>query len=284
MRVFLLHGLGADSRAFQRFERMLHDDWSIESLDLLGHGDAPKPITGYSQADHANYIAGVITSRLGLANPTEAIADPPVVVGHSYGAAVGTTLAATYPNLVRSLVLLDPIVDPRARRQSRRDEQQARDEHQPTHTLRADPLAAAMHPAHVEAAAADSMTSPERASGTQQMIEARRSGSMAETVHRLFARESEALRNWVISTWERMAVGVVDELDPDWMQYAPSVVCPVTIIHGQPELGGGGDEAASFFANPEVISIDGAGHYLHATHARQTAGAVIEAVNRSTAT
>ena len=264
MRVFLLHGLGADSRAFQRFERLLHDGWQIESLDLLGHGHAPKPVTGYSQAHHADYIAAQLAERLGLDSPQQVPAAPVVIVGHSYGAAVGTTLAARYPHLVARLVLLDPIVDPRARRGS---------------NTRPDPLAAAMHPAHVAAAASDSMLSAERASGTQQMIAARTSGSMAETVHRLFARESEALRMWVIETWERMAVGVVEELDPDWMQYAPRVTCPVTIIHGQVELGGGGDEAAEYFAHPSVVSIDGAGHYLHATHARQTAQAVVDAVH-----
>ena len=264
MRVFLLHGLGADSRAFQRFERLLHDGWSIESLDLLGHGEAPKPASGYSQRQHADYIASVIAERLGLASVHDTPQPAPVIVGHSYGAAVGTTLAACYPNLVQKLVLLDPIVDPRASRRGDR---------------RADPLAAAMHPHHVEATAADSMQSPNRASGTQQMIEARRTGSMADTVHRLFARESAALRAWVIDTWERMAVGVVEELDPDWMQYAPRVSCPVTVIHGQVELGGGGSEAADYFPQATVVSIEGAGHYLHATHARPTAEAVIAAVH-----
>lgn len=263
MRVFLLHGLGADSRAFQRFERLLHDGWQIESLDLLGHGNAPKPETGYSQANHAEYIATQLAERLGLDSPGQAPSEPAVIVGHSYGAAVGTTLAARYPHLVARLVLLDPIVDPRARRGGSR---------------RPDPLAAAMHPSYVEAAAADSMLSADRASGTQQMIDARKTGSMAETVHRLFARESDALRAWVIETWERMAVGVVEELDPDWMQYAPHVSCPVTIVHGQVELGGGGDEAAEHFAHARVVSIEGAGHYLHATHARQTAQAVVDAI------
>ena len=237
IQVLLLHGLGADRRAFQRFERFLPDAWDTHAVDLLGHGDAPKPAHGYSLGDHANYIADVIAELHGLSSPAEAITDPPVVVGHSYGAATAVVLAASYPNLVRALVLLDPV-------------------------LRLD------HPVN----GADE-------TATGQMLRARREGTLDEVVPRLFSREGSALRAWIIETWQRMAVGVIDELDGSWAEHAQDVECPVTIVHGDRELGGGGTSADGLFPQGRLVRIEGAGHYLHATHVREVSAAVIAAVD-----
>jgi pimeloyl-ACP methyl ester carboxylesterase len=228
-RVFLLHGLGADRRAFQRFERLLPADWDIESLDLLGHGSAPHPDHGYSLDAHAAYIAEVIR-QCGVTP-----AAPCVLVGHSYGAATAVAVAATEPALVSGIVLLDPVV--------RLDTQGHGD---------------------------DSLTAA--------MIRARRNGTLDETVNTGYPDASDALRKWTVSTWQAMALGVVDEIDPDWMRFADRVTCRVTIIHGDLDVGGAGDLAADYFDEPVITRIAGAGHYLHATHARETAGAVASAV------
>lgn len=217
--VRLLHGLGADRRAFQRFERLLPGEWDVASLDLLGHGDAPKPANGYSLDEHAAYVEQLV----------EPIA-PLVLIGHSYGAATSVAVAARRPELVRGIVLLDPIV-----RMSRDDP----------------------------------------GAGTGAMMAAKRSGRLEAQVADLYPDASPALRAWTVETWERMAVGVIDELDPDWMRFADRVTCPVAIVHGELELGGGGDLAADWFDEPVVTPIVGAGHYLHATHARETAAAIV---------
>lgn len=220
--VRLLHGLGADHRAFQRFERLLPATWDAQSLDLLGHGEAPHPKRGYSLDDHAAYVE----SRI--------IHDAPVVlVGHSYGAATSVAVAARAPRLISSIVLLDPIV--------------------------------ALDP-------------DRRGSGTVRMIDAKRADTLADTVAAMYPDASSALRDWTIATWEAMSIGVVDELDSDWMRFADQVICPVTIIHGELGLGGGGDLAADWFDEPVTVGIAGAGHYLHATHARLVASAVVHAV------
>lgn len=221
-RVYLLHGLGADRRAFQRFERLLPDTWDVTAIDLLGHGDAPKPDHGYALDDHARYVASVIEPSA-----------PVVLVGHSYGAATSVAVAATRPEMVAGIVLLDPIV-------------------------------------HFSAGDANSPTA--------QMIRARRDGTLAQVVPELFPLSSPALQHWTIDTWQRMHVGVVDEIDNAWTRFADRVTCPVAIIHGELGLGGGGDVAADWFDEPEVVEITGAGHYLHATHAREVAAAVAAAV------
>jgi hypothetical protein len=96
-------------------------------------------------------------------------------------------------------------------------------------------------------------------------------------VAELFPDASPALLAWTVDTWERMSVGVVDELDTDWTRFADQVTCPVAIVHGELELGGGGDLAADWFDEPVVRQVTGAGHYLHATHARETAAAIVDA-------
>ena len=110
------------------------------------------------------------------------------------------------------------------------------------------------------------------------MIAAKRDGVLAERVAELFPDASSALQQWTVETWEQMSIGVVDEFDPDWMRFADRVTCPVAIVHGELELGGGGDLAADWFDEPCVRQVDGAGHYLHATHARETAAAIVACV------
>jgi pimeloyl-ACP methyl ester carboxylesterase len=250
-RLVLLHGLGADHRAFQRFERLLPEEWDVRALDLLGHGDAPKPDQGYSLDAHAEHIAG----RLAELWP-DTTDNPPVLAGHSYGAATGVGVASRHPQLVRALVLLDPIVRLGSR-------------------AGADPLTSSHHPGRERAGVADDH---ELGSATEQMFRARREGTMAETVERLYSRESPALKRWIVDTWQAMAVGVLDEFDGDWMRFAAHVTCPVTIIHGELERGGGGDLSADWFDEPRVVPITGAGHYLHATHARDVARELVSAV------
>jgi len=65
-------------------------------LDQRAHGKSEAPAHGYSLADLAEDAAGL----LGALDFTCS-----AVVGHSIGASVGLTLAATYPHLVTRLVL-----------------------------------------------------------------------------------------------------------------------------------------------------------------------------------
>jgi pyruvate dehydrogenase E2 component (dihydrolipoamide acetyltransferase) len=71
------------------------------ALDLPGHGQSDKPAPDafdYSVDGMASAVAGAIEA-MGL--------EPAVLVGHSLGGAVATTIALARPGLVRGLVLLD---------------------------------------------------------------------------------------------------------------------------------------------------------------------------------
>jgi len=93
-----LHGWGRDHRDFLGvlggYPQLL--------IDLPGFGVSPAPTATWGAADYAACVAAVLDSRA-AAEPAEA--QPPVVVGHSFGGRVAVCLAASRPDLVRALVL-----------------------------------------------------------------------------------------------------------------------------------------------------------------------------------
>jgi pimeloyl-ACP methyl ester carboxylesterase len=224
MDVVLLHGLGADKRAWQRFVRLLPSEWNVEPIDLLGHGDAPKPDTGYGLAEYGRYVA------------TQLPAGGATIVGHSLGASAGVACAALHPDLVEQLVLLDPPL--------------------PGGTV-----------------------SFKTGGRTKRMIESKLGGAdMRVTIDELFPEFSEPLRAWTAETWQQMAPGAVRELDHDWSVFAAGVRCHVDVLHGDVEHGGYGPGGAGQFASSHEFRVEGAGHYLHATHARFVADIVSDCV------
>lgn len=95
-RVLAVHGLTGHGRRWQTLADEYLSDVAVAAPDLIGHGrstwSAPWTIGANAAA-----LADLLT-------------DPAVVVGHSFGGAVALQLAATRPDLVAGLVLLDPAV------------------------------------------------------------------------------------------------------------------------------------------------------------------------------
>ncbi|HZO72635.1 MAG TPA: alpha/beta hydrolase [Ktedonobacteraceae bacterium] len=97
--IVLLHGLASASHIWNLVApRLVAQGHSVTVLDQRGHGESDKPDSGYDFAtivadDHAAFQALEI--------------ERPVVVGHSWGAAVALHYAVTYPGQVSSLVLVD---------------------------------------------------------------------------------------------------------------------------------------------------------------------------------
>jgi pimeloyl-ACP methyl ester carboxylesterase len=95
--VFLLHGLSSNARVWARLAaRLPHRQ--IVALDQRSHGLSDRPPTGNALedvvADAAHAIRKLAPCR-------------PLVVGHSWGAAVALSLAAAHPELVSGLVVVD---------------------------------------------------------------------------------------------------------------------------------------------------------------------------------
>ncbi len=104
-RVFV-HGLGGDSAATWPglVDRLKPLGRRSLQVDLLGHGRSEAPAGfGYTLAEHADTVARVVDQVVG---------EPVDVVGHSMGGSISIVLAARRPDLARSLLLVEPNLDP----------------------------------------------------------------------------------------------------------------------------------------------------------------------------
>lgn len=95
--VVLLHGLASSIYTWKDVMPALARDHDVVALDLPGFGESDQP----PDLDPARYPAVVLglMDRLGLG--------PAALVGNSLGGAVAVTIAATHPERVAALVLLD---------------------------------------------------------------------------------------------------------------------------------------------------------------------------------
>jgi lipase len=100
VRVLAIHGLTGHGQRWQRFAAEQLPEIAVAAPDLLGHGRS-------SWAAPWTIDANVAALSALLAEQADAAV---LVVGHSFGAAVALQLAATHPDLVAALVLLDPAV------------------------------------------------------------------------------------------------------------------------------------------------------------------------------
>ena len=96
----LIHGWACDSHDWMWLSPALERDHRVIAADLRGHGRSSVPPTGFTPPRFAADLARLID---GLG------AGPAVVVGHSLGTVVASTLAVERSDLVRALVLVDPV-------------------------------------------------------------------------------------------------------------------------------------------------------------------------------
>jgi pimeloyl-ACP methyl ester carboxylesterase len=92
------HGLTANARMFEPLANLLTPDYRVIAVDLRGRGLSDKPSAGYSMAEHAADIIGLMDA-LGL--------ERCIVGGHSFGGLLTIFLAAEYGERVERAILLD---------------------------------------------------------------------------------------------------------------------------------------------------------------------------------
>lgn len=93
------HGVTDNGLSWQRVAREFEQDYDVILYDQRGHGLSDAPPVGYTFADHAEDLAGLIIA-LNL--------EKPHIIGHSGGAVAAAFVAAEYPQIAASLVLEDP--------------------------------------------------------------------------------------------------------------------------------------------------------------------------------
>ena len=96
--VVALHGLTSTYVSFMGVAERLAGRRPLFALDVRGRGDSDKPDGPYGMAQHARDVAQAMRA-MGLG--------PSIIVGHSMGAFIAAALAASEPELVAGLILVD---------------------------------------------------------------------------------------------------------------------------------------------------------------------------------
>lgn len=105
--VVLLHGLMGFAANWGKIWPDLHARRPVLVLDQRGHGKSPKPKTGYTPTDYAKDLKGLV-ELLGWTRCH--------LVGHSMGGRVALRFCSLYPELAASLTLEDSGADARPER------------------------------------------------------------------------------------------------------------------------------------------------------------------------
>jgi pimeloyl-ACP methyl ester carboxylesterase len=94
----LLHGLASQSHIFDLVAPRLAQNYRVVALDQRGHGASAKPDSGYDfKSVMDDLLAFLVAMKFKRA----------IFVGHSWGGNVALQFAATYPERVTALVLID---------------------------------------------------------------------------------------------------------------------------------------------------------------------------------
>ncbi len=98
--VLLLHGLGGNLAVwFLYLVDQMRDSFRLTAVDLRGHGKSDVPPTGYTTADMAKDLAGLM----------DALDMPKAhLIGHSFGADIALHFTVLYPERTGRLVVLEP--------------------------------------------------------------------------------------------------------------------------------------------------------------------------------
>ncbi|HSB40766.1 MAG TPA: alpha/beta hydrolase [Methylomirabilota bacterium] len=103
--VVCIHGLTANHTCWASVADLLSPAHRLIAYDLRGRGESDKPEHGYSLALHGEDLLGLL-DHFGLGKA--------VLIGHSLGAHIAVRFAATHPERVAKLVLVDGGIDVRA--------------------------------------------------------------------------------------------------------------------------------------------------------------------------
>lgn len=94
----LLHGGGSRWQTWLPVIPSLIPRWHVLAVDQRGHGESSRTPGRYAIADYAEDTAEFLEKVAGR---------PSILVGHSMGGMIALTVASTWPQIVRALVLED---------------------------------------------------------------------------------------------------------------------------------------------------------------------------------
>jgi pimeloyl-ACP methyl ester carboxylesterase len=104
--IVLVHGIGMSHRSFHRVQAALSRTHRTVAVDLPGFGGLPSAGRRFEEHEYADLVVRAVTARGGR---------DLVVLGQSMGTQIAVEAALRHPDVVRSVVLVGPVVDDRRR-------------------------------------------------------------------------------------------------------------------------------------------------------------------------
>lgn len=95
----LLHGITDSGACWGRTADALAERFTVYALDQRGHGESDAPPHQFTYADYVSDIVELLRVNGHKRG---------IIIGHSFGAIIAMAMAASYPDCVSKLVLIDP--------------------------------------------------------------------------------------------------------------------------------------------------------------------------------
>jgi pimeloyl-ACP methyl ester carboxylesterase len=244
--VVLVHGGRDHARNWDWVARELRHEWHLVAPDLRGHGDSGWAVGGmYAIADFV----------LDLANLIEALGPEPVVlIGHSLGGAVSLMYTGIYPERVRKLVAIEGLGPPPAMLEKLRGRPPEARMREWIGQMRQLGSRQPKRYASFEAAAArmreeNSFLSSEQAKHL--------------TIHSV-NRNEDGTWSWKFDNYVRTFAPYrfdVDDMRALWSR----ITCPTLLVRGADSWASDPvkDGRITPFADARLVTIPGAGHWVH---------------------
>jgi pimeloyl-ACP methyl ester carboxylesterase len=244
--VVLVHGGRDHARNWDWVARELRHEWHLVAPDLRGHGDSAWAVGGmYAVADFV----------LDLANLIEALGPEPVVlIGHSLGGAVSLMYTGIYPERVRKLVAIEGLGPPPSMLEK----------------LRGRPPEARMREwigqmRQLGSRQPKRYPSFEAAAARMREENSFLSGEQAKhlTIHSV-NRNEDGTWSWKFDNYVRTFAPYrfdVDDMRALWSR----ITCPTLLVRGADSWASDPvqDGRITPFADARLVTIPGAGHWVH---------------------
>lgn len=99
--ILLIHGFGGTYSGLEELSELLSQNFAVLGVDLPGYG-LSEPLRGRHTLEAYAQFLDHFCTEVGYQRIT--------VVGHSFGADIALVFAAKYPNRIKKLVLLNPVI------------------------------------------------------------------------------------------------------------------------------------------------------------------------------
>jgi pimeloyl-ACP methyl ester carboxylesterase len=250
----ILHGGSTSWRGADALIDLLVDRWHVYAPDFRGHGLSGHVPGRYHLRDYADDTIAFLAG---------AVRQPAVVYGHSLGGEVAIMVAATRPDLVRAVIHGDVPF--------------SKENHpNPTHRTMVElwHRLAGRPVAEIEAALREM---PVSVPGTDAPVRAEDAFGAAS---RWFAFQASNLHRQDPDMLAVVLAGpevMLDGYEPETL--LPAIACPVLILQADPAAGGMLSDAEvekglRLLPRASHLRLEGIGHPLHGTHARQVLDAM----------